>query len=170
MRCPLSLPAGPSRVHTFRSRAGSRRRYCRCASRAHNISSAASMSRTGSRRMRRTTRPTTPIPRPRPTTSRHIARLGFDNVRLSIDATPLEQASARSRGLNATSSTRLDRALSIRFLPTAWPCRSTCIPRRRTNRAIRTNNTARRSPRDALAQASPRTTPAAIPSASSSRS
>jgi len=40
-----------------------------------------------------------------------MARLGFDNVRLSIDATPLEQAPLGSDGLNAEFMTRLDHAL-----------------------------------------------------------
>jgi endoglucanase len=40
-----------------------------------------------------------------------IARMGFDNVRLSIDATPLEQAPLGKDGLNADFTGRLDRAL-----------------------------------------------------------
>ena len=40
-----------------------------------------------------------------------IARMGFDNVRLSIDATPLEQAPLGKDGLNANFTRRLDRAL-----------------------------------------------------------
>ncbi len=40
-----------------------------------------------------------------------MARMGFDNVRLSIDATPLEQAPLGSDGLNAEFMARLDRAL-----------------------------------------------------------
>ena len=40
-----------------------------------------------------------------------IARMGFDNVRLSIDATPLEQAPVGKDGLNADFVGRLDRAL-----------------------------------------------------------
>jgi endoglucanase len=40
-----------------------------------------------------------------------IARMGFDNVRLSIDATPLEQAPVDVSGLNADFVARLDHAL-----------------------------------------------------------
>src|ERR1035437_379665 len=40
-----------------------------------------------------------------------IARMGFDNVRLSIDATPLEQAPVDKSGLNADFMARLDHAL-----------------------------------------------------------
>jgi endoglucanase len=40
-----------------------------------------------------------------------IARMGFDNVRLSIDATPLEQAPVDASGLNADFMARLDHAL-----------------------------------------------------------
>jgi aryl-phospho-beta-D-glucosidase BglC (GH1 family) len=40
-----------------------------------------------------------------------IAKLGFDNVRLSIDATPLEQYPRGADGLNAEFMARLDRAL-----------------------------------------------------------
>ena len=40
-----------------------------------------------------------------------IAKLGFDNVRLSIDATPLEQYPRGADGLNDEFVTRLDRAL-----------------------------------------------------------
>ena len=40
-----------------------------------------------------------------------IARMGFDNVRLSIDATPLEQAPVDASGLNADFVARLDHAL-----------------------------------------------------------
>ena len=40
-----------------------------------------------------------------------IARMGFDNVRLSIDATPLEEAPLSPEGLNADFMGRLDRAL-----------------------------------------------------------
>jgi hypothetical protein len=40
-----------------------------------------------------------------------IAKLGFDNVRLSIDATPLEQYPHGADGLNADFVKRLDRAL-----------------------------------------------------------
>ena len=40
-----------------------------------------------------------------------IAKLGFDNVRLSIDATPLEQYPRGADGLNAEFMGRLDRAL-----------------------------------------------------------
>ena len=40
-----------------------------------------------------------------------IAHLGFDNVRLSIDATPLEQQPLGEDGLNADFMRRLDRAL-----------------------------------------------------------
>jgi aryl-phospho-beta-D-glucosidase BglC (GH1 family) len=40
-----------------------------------------------------------------------IAKLGFDNVRLSIDATPLEQYPRGADGLNEEFMTRLDHAL-----------------------------------------------------------
>jgi len=40
-----------------------------------------------------------------------IAKLGFDNVRLSVDATPLEQYPRGADGLNAEFIARLDRAL-----------------------------------------------------------
>jgi hypothetical protein len=40
-----------------------------------------------------------------------IAQLGFDNVRLSIDATPLEQGLFRPDGLNTDFMIRLDRAV-----------------------------------------------------------
>lgn len=40
-----------------------------------------------------------------------MARLGFDNVRLSIDATPLEQFPRGADGLNAEFMARLDRAV-----------------------------------------------------------
>jgi len=40
-----------------------------------------------------------------------IARMGFDNIRLSIDATPLEQAPLDKEGLNADFVGRLDKAL-----------------------------------------------------------
>jgi len=40
-----------------------------------------------------------------------IAKLGFDNVRLSIDATPLEEGPEGSDGLSAEFMARLDRAL-----------------------------------------------------------
>jgi aryl-phospho-beta-D-glucosidase BglC (GH1 family) len=40
-----------------------------------------------------------------------IARLGFDNVRLSIDATPLEQWPMGPDGLNAEFMSRLDKAV-----------------------------------------------------------
>jgi endoglucanase len=40
-----------------------------------------------------------------------IARMGFDNVRLSIDATPLEQQPLDATGLNADFVGRLDHAL-----------------------------------------------------------
>lgn len=40
-----------------------------------------------------------------------ISHLGFDNVRLSVDATPLEQAPLGKDGLNADFVGRLDRAL-----------------------------------------------------------
>jgi len=40
-----------------------------------------------------------------------IAKLGFDNVRLSVDATPLEQYPRGADGLNDEFMTRLDRAL-----------------------------------------------------------
>jgi endoglucanase len=40
-----------------------------------------------------------------------IARLGFDNVRLSIDATPLEQALLRPDGRDSDFMIRLDRAV-----------------------------------------------------------
>jgi hypothetical protein len=41
-----------------------------------------------------------------------IARLGFDNVRLSVDATPLEQWPLGPDGLNAEFMGRLDKALN----------------------------------------------------------
>jgi aryl-phospho-beta-D-glucosidase BglC (GH1 family) len=40
-----------------------------------------------------------------------IAKLGFDNVRLSIDAVPLEQSPRGADGLNADFVSRLDRAV-----------------------------------------------------------
>jgi aryl-phospho-beta-D-glucosidase BglC (GH1 family) len=40
-----------------------------------------------------------------------IAKLGFDNVRLSIDAAPLEQYARGEEGLNAEFLSRLDRAV-----------------------------------------------------------
>src|ERR1035441_2268615 len=40
-----------------------------------------------------------------------IARLGFDNVRLSIDAVPLESGTLGTGGLNADFLARLDRAV-----------------------------------------------------------
>ncbi len=40
-----------------------------------------------------------------------IAKLGFDNVRLSVDATPLEEAPLGADGLNADFTGRLDKAL-----------------------------------------------------------
>ena len=43
-----------------------------------------------------------------------IAKLGFDNVRLSVDATPLEQYPRGADGLNAEFMTRLDHVRSFK--------------------------------------------------------
>ena len=70
-----------------------------------------------------------------------IAKLGFDNVRLSIDAAPLEQRPLGPDGLNADfvgGSTRR----WTRCWPMGWRWRSICIPEENFKLQVRTSNEA----------------------------
>jgi aryl-phospho-beta-D-glucosidase BglC (GH1 family) len=69
-----------------------------------------------------------------------IAKLGFDNVRLSIDATPLEQSPRGADGLNAEFMTRLDRALDA-ILADGMAVQVDLHPEEAYKQGIRTNNT-----------------------------
>lgn len=57
-----------------------------------------------------------------------IEHLGFDSVRLSIDAAPLEKYPRGQDGLNAEFLSRLDRAVDA-MLAQVWPCRLICTPK-----------------------------------------
>jgi len=69
-----------------------------------------------------------------------IARLGFDNVRLSIDATPLEQYPRGADGLNDEFMTRLDRALDT-ILADGMAVQVDLHPEEPYKLGIRTSNT-----------------------------
>jgi len=64
-----------------------------------------------------------------------IAKLGFDNVRLSVDATPLEQSPRGVDGLNAEFMTRLDRALDT-ILADGMAVQVDLHPKKRTSKAF----------------------------------
>jgi aryl-phospho-beta-D-glucosidase BglC (GH1 family) len=68
-----------------------------------------------------------------------IAKLGFDNVRLSVDATPLEQYPRGVDGLNAEFMTRLDRALDT-ILANGMAVLVDLHPEEAYKQGIRTNN------------------------------
>ena len=68
-----------------------------------------------------------------------IAKLGFDNVRLSVDATPLEQSPRGVDGLNAEFMTRLDRALDA-ILADGMAVQVDLHPEEAYKQGIRTNN------------------------------
>jgi aryl-phospho-beta-D-glucosidase BglC (GH1 family) len=68
-----------------------------------------------------------------------IAKLGFDNVRLSVDATPLEQSPRGVDGLNAEFMTRLDRALDT-ILADGMAVQVDLHPEEAYKQGIRTNN------------------------------
>jgi aryl-phospho-beta-D-glucosidase BglC (GH1 family) len=68
-----------------------------------------------------------------------IAKLGFDNVRLSVDATPLEQYPRGADGLNAEFMTRLDRALDT-ILVDGMAVQVDLHPEEAYKQGIRTNN------------------------------
>lgn len=68
-----------------------------------------------------------------------IAKLGFDNVRLSVDATPLEQSPRGADGLNAEFMTRLDRALDT-ILADGMAVQVDLHPEEGYKQGIRTNN------------------------------
>jgi aryl-phospho-beta-D-glucosidase BglC (GH1 family) len=68
-----------------------------------------------------------------------IAKLGFDNVRLSVDATPLEQSPRGADGLNAEFMTRLDRALDT-ILADGMAVQVDLHPEEAYKQGIRTNN------------------------------
>ena len=68
-----------------------------------------------------------------------IAKLGFDNVRLSVDATPLEQSPRGADGLNAELMTRLDRALDT-ILADGMAVQVDLHPEEAYKQGIRTNN------------------------------
>jgi endoglucanase len=69
-----------------------------------------------------------------------IAKLGFDHVRLSIDATPLEQYPRGADGLNAEFMTRLDRALDT-ILADGMAVQVDLHPEEPYKQGIRSNNT-----------------------------
>jgi endoglucanase len=69
-----------------------------------------------------------------------IAKLGFDNVRLSVDATPLEQYPRGADGLNAEFMTRLDHALDT-ILADGMAVQVDLHPEEAYKQGIRTNNT-----------------------------
>jgi len=69
-----------------------------------------------------------------------IAKLGFDNVRLSVDATPLEQYPRGADGLNAEFMARLDRALDT-ILADGMAVQVDLHPEEAYKQGIRTNNT-----------------------------
>jgi endoglucanase len=68
-----------------------------------------------------------------------IAKLGFDNVRLSMDATPLEQYPRGADGLNAEFMTRLDHALDT-ILADGMAVQVDLHPEEPYKRGIRTDN------------------------------
>ena len=68
-----------------------------------------------------------------------IAKLGFDNVRLSVDATPLEQSPRGADGLNPEFMTRLDRALDT-ILADGMAVQVDLHPEEAYKQGIRTNN------------------------------
>jgi aryl-phospho-beta-D-glucosidase BglC (GH1 family) len=68
-----------------------------------------------------------------------IAKLGFDNVRLSVDATPLEQYPRGADGLNAEFMARLDRALDT-ILADGMAVQVDLHPEEPYKQGIRTNN------------------------------
>jgi aryl-phospho-beta-D-glucosidase BglC (GH1 family) len=68
-----------------------------------------------------------------------IAKLGFDNVRLSIDATPLEQDPRGADGLNAEFMVRLDRALDT-ILADGMAVQVDLHPEEPYKQGIRSNN------------------------------
>jgi aryl-phospho-beta-D-glucosidase BglC (GH1 family) len=68
-----------------------------------------------------------------------IAKLGFDNVRLSVDATPLEQYPRGADGLNAEFMTRLDRALDT-ILADGMAVQVDLHPEEAYKQGIRANN------------------------------
>jgi endoglucanase len=68
-----------------------------------------------------------------------IAKLGFDHVRLSIDATPLEEYPRGTDGLNAEFMTRLDRALDT-ILANGLAVEVDLHPEEPYKQGIRSNN------------------------------
>ncbi len=68
-----------------------------------------------------------------------IAKLGFDNVRLSIDATPLEQYPGGAGGLNDEFVTRLDRALDT-ILADGMAVQVDLHPEEPYKQGVRSNN------------------------------
>jgi aryl-phospho-beta-D-glucosidase BglC (GH1 family) len=68
-----------------------------------------------------------------------IAKLGFDNLRLSVDASPLEQSPRGADGLNAEFMTRLDRALDT-ILGDGMAVQLDLHPEEAYKQGIRTNN------------------------------
>jgi aryl-phospho-beta-D-glucosidase BglC (GH1 family) len=68
-----------------------------------------------------------------------IAKLGFDNVRLSVDATPLEQSPRGADGLNAEFMARLDHALDT-ILAEGMTVQVDLHPEEAYKQGIRTNN------------------------------
>jgi endoglucanase len=68
-----------------------------------------------------------------------IAKLGFDNVRLSVDATPLEQYPRGAEGLNAEFMARLDRALDT-ILSDGMAVQVDLHPEEPYKQGIRTSN------------------------------
>ncbi|MGO9434615.1 MAG: glycoside hydrolase family 5 protein [Terracidiphilus sp.] len=68
-----------------------------------------------------------------------IAKLGFDNVRLSIDATPLEQYPRGADGLNSEFMARLDRALDT-ILADGMAVQVDLHPEEPYKQGIRSNN------------------------------
>ena len=70
-----------------------------------------------------------------------IAHMGFDNVRLSIDATPLEQAPVGKDGLNAEFMGRLDHALDT-ILADGLAVQVDLHPEEPYKMQLRTNNVA----------------------------
>jgi hypothetical protein len=69
-----------------------------------------------------------------------IAKLGFDNVRLSIDATPLEQYPRGADGLNTEFMARLDRALDT-ILANGMAVQVDLHPEEPYKQGVRSNNT-----------------------------
>ncbi|MGB6745998.1 MAG: cellulase family glycosylhydrolase [Terracidiphilus sp.] len=70
-----------------------------------------------------------------------IARLGFDNVRLSIDAAPLEQYAHGPEGLNSDFTGRLDRAVDT-ILADGMAVTIDVHPEDNYKQAMRTDNNA----------------------------